>query len=44
MKIIHKHEMRQKTFEEYAYAATDPRNRFSEARGEREQEWATNMK
>jgi len=41
MMIIYKHKMRQKMREDYA--ATDPTNRFSEARGGLEQEGVTNM-
>jgi hypothetical protein len=42
MTIIHKHKMRQNMWEDYA--ATDPTNRFSEARGGREQDGVTHMK
>ena len=41
MMIIYKHKMRQKMREDYA--ATDPTNRFSEARGGLKQEGVTNM-
>ena len=42
MTIIQKHEMRQKMWEDYA--ATDPRNKFSDARGGHKQEGVANLK
>jgi len=43
MTIIHKHEMRQKMWEDYT-ATTDPTSIFSETRGGRKQEGVTNMR